>query len=332
MKKWLLLLLTPWLVDGCSEWSFGPEPPKMVESSDVTAQFTSHEDMAFKTMTPAQYVATGYNLVYSNCTNYFDALIKLQNQTGFVKDTTIAGGSAAGAILGLAKASSAVIGGLAAGVGFAAATIDSFDKRALVTPYPDETKSLILAALDKFSSDAPADTTSSPGIAIARVQHYAELCTYSGISRFAKQALQAAKLGSDNQQGSILTDADKVSAAGIAGLLKTTQQLSQDQLALLYWYFVDKADADKTKSLAIMKNFPEAIQKLLIDKTGAPTVDEKALSNSVSVLLKTIYQGNKAFQKLVADTEKPENKSVGSPPVGGTPAGAAAVPHIFVIQ
>lgn len=332
MKKLILLSIIP-VIASCSNTSFGPKPPEISPPSEIQTYYTEQEKDALKDLTPAQYVAAGYNKVYAACTTYFDALIKVQNETEFAKDTTVAAGSATGAILGLANAASAVIAGLAAGVGFASATIENFNKHALVTPYPDETKSLILAALDKFSTDAPPETTTSPGLAIARVQHYAELCTYSGISRFAKQALQSAKLASDNQQTSILSDSDRVYAAAIAGKLGTAQQFTQDQLALLYWFFVDKGDGDKTTSLSIMKNFPDSIKALLIDSKGTPTSGEPAIASAVKPWLVAVYQGNKQFQKLVADKKAAGTGSQAlNPGDGGSTVGASQIPHIYVVQ
>ncbi len=172
MKK-LPILLAIFVMQGCQTTS------KMDEIIDV-----KKPDM--KGLSRKEFIAAGYNKAYGLCTDYFDALIKAKNDTTFYSESITAAGTAATTIMGLAKAYSPAVGIVSAGFGVINNALFSYNKDELITPYPDETKGLILKALDEFSNANPPIETDTDGEAVTRVMKYAEMCTYSGISRFAK--------------------------------------------------------------------------------------------------------------------------------------------------
>jgi hypothetical protein len=280
--------------------------------------FHQEVKLAFMDVSPPEYVADGYNKVYAACTNYFDGLIAIQNQTAFAGDVAGASASTSATVLSLVKASAVTVGSVAAGIGGVSSIIKSFDDRALVTPYPDETKSLILEALRQFATNAPPSTTNTPGEAIERVQHYAELCTYSGISRFAKMALSQARPQAENGPRSILTGADLDDARVIATSLDVTA-LSDKQYALLYWYLFGKISGqevwkDTKASTAIMSQFSIPVWTVFLAVPTLPTVvapdavaktgfDMDQKIKDIKNRLDSIYKRNDAFKKLVKELE-----------------------------
>lgn len=141
-----------------------------------------------------EFIAAGYNKVYSACTEYFDALIKLKNNSAHESEVSNAVGTAATTIMGLAQAYSPAVGITSAGFGLISNYFNSYDKNELLTPYPDETKGLILDAMRLYAEKNPPtnDLLTDSG-ALARVYQYAEMCTYSGISRYAKETLTKSK-------------------------------------------------------------------------------------------------------------------------------------------
>lgn len=235
-KASLGLCAALWL-PACAHGSFGPDaptlPPKVHAQSasggqtitdERTAAFDDfYNEQAFSN--PSEYTAAGYRYVDRACNAYFDNLILAQHKLHFAQDVTVAGGSGAATVLSLAKTAQASIGMVAAGFGFTSTILKSFDDRALLTPYPEETKALIIAALHAYRTDAPASSSSDRATALARVQDYAELCSYSGINRFAKQALATAKTGDISQEPNKGQGGDQTEGQG----QEQGQPQSQDQ-------------------------------------------------------------------------------------------------------
>jgi hypothetical protein len=193
--------VAPLLLGACAANSFGPQAlrtPSDVQIFDHTSQTADAYAQAdnpniakldsVDPNSPA-YVADGYSRVYKLCNDYFDELVLAQNKMGFASDAVATGGATTATIMGLAKASAQQIALVAAGTGLVSSLIQSYDNRALMTPYPSETKTLILAALDEYEKAAPPESATTKMQAVSLVQHYAEICTYSGITRFAKEAI-----------------------------------------------------------------------------------------------------------------------------------------------
>ncbi|QJU59677.1 hypothetical protein HL653_19670 [Sphingomonas sp. AP4-R1] len=298
------------LKDGENKISFGPKPSSIndVESfkrdkataavTDETIRKAVRNELSIGNpasvdpITPADYTDAGYSYVFRQCNTYFDTLIRLQHKTGFGSDMVGAGGATAGAVLGLAKASSMAIGIVAAGFGFLGTAVTSFDRRALITPYPDETKTLIIGALNRYRAAFPPSSIRTPGEAHANVQRYAELCTYSGITRAAKEALSNAK--------GTVTDPARPEAttlgAAISGLLGAVPALDDAQLVALYW-IVTKGTAPCAaggpcgQALALL---PTAIQEMFYD--DAKQFDPGPIKDKVGSELARLYAGSADFK------------------------------------
>jgi hypothetical protein len=227
-----------------------PQPSEISTFRDTLATGV-HED-------PGGYVGAGYDQVSRLCTTYFDDLIKLQDQVGYLSDVTAAAGTATTALVALrtnATTAARLVSKWAAGFALANTIVQKYDDRILMTPYPSETKTLIMAALSAYANANPPEKAQTPAQADAFVTGYAEMCTYSGISRFAKQALSNAnpKTGSAatlsaSDQGFVTAIAD---ALGVPSAILTLRQVA------LLDYYIDvnptsyntAADADHVKAL-----------------------------------------------------------------------------------
>ena len=253
-----------------------------------------------------EYTAAGYSYVYRQCSNYFDGLIMLQNENGFNGDLVSASGSAVATIMGLVRASSASIGAIAATTGFASTTFNAFNTRALMTPYPTETKTLILGGLDDYRAKYPPDASKDAATAILNVQHYAELCTYSGITRAAKKALAAVKIeaspaGGDAAAGTTPQPSAEALAlrAGISAKLKVATMKPKEFAWLIEYVLNDKyktaEDAlrirstlppDVTSQLPLTAAGAQEPTKLK-SEVGSQLVQLKAADAEVAVWLKS---------------------------------------------
>lgn len=296
--------------------------PIRPESTDLAKLIHSELDIGNGAgsgpVTPAEYTAAGYNYVYRQCNNYFDSLILLQNESGFSGDLIVASGSALGTILGLARASSVAIGAIAATTGFATATVNSYNSRALMTPYPNETKSLIISALDSYRAKFPPNSISDAPEAILNVQHFAELCTYSGITRAAKQALATAS-GTVQQVGK---GDVSVLVAAITAQLGAPDTLKPRQLAALYGYVLDDNNF-KTSAFtaAIEKDLPAEVIKKLKDTDGRYADPKTTLRPLLGDELTQLYKADSDF-KAAADAYPNDAPAVAGAPTPGGAGGA----------
>lgn len=264
-------------------------------------------------MSPAQYTATGYVLVKAECNRYFDVLIRDQNLNAFRSDTVNSTGRAFVSFLGFADASPGDIGRAGTVFGLFNDLLRSFRERALVTPYPVETKTMIIKALSAYEEAAPPDTVKSKEQADSLVESYAEICSYSGITRFAGQALSAAKpelVNGSPAEGLRLSSSGKLMALVVAQMLGAPE-LTDEQAALLYIYtvkepktFTENPEAAKY----ILARLPKGISdKLLGDQDNyldplagdPPPLNAKAIS-----LLAEIAGSGPGFNELIEAVEK----------------------------
>lgn len=145
-----------------------------------------------ETLPASECTQEGYDNVYKACVGYFDVLIHAKNENKISSDIISSANKYQATILAALSTATPAIAVSTSVIGFIGSIFESFDKNLLI-PYPDETKSLILAALAAHKQLYPPSKAKSDGEAREFVQMYAEMCTYSGISRFSRQALQNAK-------------------------------------------------------------------------------------------------------------------------------------------
>jgi len=250
--------------------------PRMVDAIDVTPP-------DLKQLSRKEFIAAGYNKSYGLCTDYFDALIKAKNNTAFYSESIAAAGNAATTIMGLAKAYSPTVGIVSAGFGVINSALLGYDKNELITPYPDETKGLILKALDEFYNANPPIETQTDGEAINRVLKYTEMCTYSGISRFAKVTLAKGTPGCKDENNNPISCPDKkvttdTSPAPIAAAKDTSMSIGVNPTATKA---AEKAVNDATSNNSTPEVIGTAAENAAI-KNGASRLEAEALGASAT--------------------------------------------------
>lgn len=291
-------------LSGCTTpLDYGPQAPEIPLGSKVQERAS---DIANEVgVTPGAYVAAGYVLTYDKCTTYFNNLIELQNQTNFTSDVFAATGTMTSAMVSLRKnATDAAksLARIAAGASFVSTLFSNYEDRLLMTPYPSETKSLILAGLNTFEKDAPPSGVTTSYEAAMLVQKYAELCTYSGITRAAKQAIANARPeNAESDSKSILSQEDRINALSVSFALDLNgAALTDRQIAVLY-YYLSVAPADTYKDVAttelILKQLPAKVIELFApgDVPVAPTMPKAVAAKG---FLDTIAKGNPALRAL----------------------------------
>jgi hypothetical protein len=188
-SKTLLLLAACAVIAGCQT----PTPPTAPAPADLNQEATALSNAASiaGVKDAATYVRVGYELVDRECGTFFDALDKAEDQATFARQELTLGGAGAAGILSALKAGTVPITITGIAVPLVANSIENYQNTKLLTPYPDETYSLIKAALKSYqaAATAPVDIYDAAHL----VQGYASICTYAGIHQLAKQALNNAK-------------------------------------------------------------------------------------------------------------------------------------------
>jgi hypothetical protein len=156
--------------------------------TEVTQEASALSQTGLK---PADYMAVGYGLVEKECGIFFDSLDKAQDQASFIRQELTLGAAAAAGILAVVRAGIVPITITGIAVPLAANTVGNYQNILLITPYPDETGILVRSALKTYRENASVPTNIYDAVAL--VQGYAAICTYSGIHQLAKQALATAQ-------------------------------------------------------------------------------------------------------------------------------------------
>jgi hypothetical protein len=290
---------------------FGPRPPSIPARSDIANNAKEARRQVLNAGNAEDYVAAGYSETWNACSNYFDTLIMIQNRTAYEGDIVSAAGTAASSMVALRKNAAAAaksLARIAAGTSFVTTVLSSYQDRALMTPYPSETKSLILAALQAYEKAAPPNSATSSSQAAMLVERHAELCTYSGITRFAKQALSVAELETDvRAPDSVLTRADQIDASAMKMAMGlSAAPLSDAQLALLYSYIVLKMPPHgEKKADDLFAQLPSYIDALGRDpKDDKKRIDPDTVPRfkNAGEYLKRIYARNEDFKALADKT------------------------------
>jgi hypothetical protein len=285
-----------------------PPPPRTeavaVAAADITAQVRSAGG-------PVSYVEAGYYLVDHSCDMYFDNLILAQNRTHFAGDVVLATGTAASALESVRKKTEVAarqLARIAAGVALATTVFDAFDKRALMTPYPSETKTLIVDALYDYRQHNRPTSATSYGAAVLLVERYAEICTYSGITRYAKQALTRPSQDTAPPPPTTVLDKLQAAAASSIGFVldQGDQPLNDRQLAILQFYLNENKSAFATAGAAVslLRELPPGVQTQLVDAKGLPTdpssdAKAKAVATKAGPILARLKVSNVEFKAIV---------------------------------
>lgn len=281
-----------------------------------------YTDAAKFTGTPSEYVGFGYAKVYQSCSAYFDVLIRSQNLAGYSGDIARSAG-ATGIALNTLRADAELaqreIVRWTAVTGLVTTIIDAFDDRALMTPYPTETKTLILRALTAYEERNPPGAADSRAEALSFVAGYAEMCTYSGATRFAKQALSNAEPRPGGPTA--ISPAEQALLKALAITLgDASAPLSLRQVAILEYHFNMQPtwDAGSKQRKALLAELPAGVKAQLVDNKGEPIEITKVPSaKAVKEILKSIVSDNDTVRReldavTVAMTTQTKDEEVAS--------------------
>lgn len=298
-------------LSGClSSGVFGPKPPLIPGPGELHSAYTNMNTM---TGPPAEYVGAGYAEVYKSCGDYFDNLILAQNVAGFTGDVARGVGTTGVTIAALrqnAALAQREIIKWSAGTALVGTIIDSYNDRALMTPYPSETKTLILRALTTYEERNPPRAADTRPEALSFVAAYAEMCTYSGVTRFAKQALANAepKPAPGNTPTSSAADQGYLKAVATT-LGDPAAQLNLRQAALLHYHLVGSPTWDESKPeevahrKALISELPETVKGNFLNQKE-PKKTAQVPSVEALKLLLGAFSGNSAELRREIETVK----------------------------
>ena len=320
-----------WLLSGCqtigNKMGLSAEevsPPKGVDLISSAAALNT----AMSTnngVTPVQVAELGYSTVSDSCDLYFASLIKANNHLQLTKADLTSFGTAAAVISTLTGATPKVVGGTAALFGLASSITSNFEQYAFATPYPVQTNVLITKALAAYAEAAPPSSMVTIQQAVASVAGYARLCSFTGISVLAQQAIAAGVPVNTAGTASIFSTSDRIqylsnvdALVAIAG--KTLTDSDYVTLAVM-------ADS------AVAPNQFMVLQNTLSDRVDKPTKTAKTVSagppaligpsdllKQAATYLSLLATTNSAFAKQVAAARAAQ----ATPPVAPVPAPAGA--------
>jgi hypothetical protein len=288
-------------LSGCASW-VSPQPPEAPKQGEVRKEIEelhrlkTGSNTNAGTVSATQIATAGYSLADRQCTNFFDAVHKWNNDSNFNrKELALLGAGAAG-ILAALKSSAQTIAITAIAVTLAADSIDNFQNFALAAARLPHVRRLVTDAQTAYRRSAPptsAAVMTDEAVAYDYLGGYAALCTYDGIQSFVNQALAAGQPEDTNGPASIFAPADRVILAAVnAALGLTDATLSDEKYVELYWFLKD-AHFNEQHRNNVLKNF-DAIRGKLYDQTNQKLTSdaEKALS-----FFEVIARGNRALDE-----------------------------------
>jgi hypothetical protein len=299
---------------GCVSQGLGfAKPPTTPTASEIQTEAADIKSQAARSnpaLSGPEYAVVGYQIARQTCGKYFDNLIAASNDVQMSKADLAAAGTAAAAIEALAKATTKTIGVTAAGVGLASVILDNYQDYALLTPYPVQTRTLILSAMDAYRRSLPPESATSLIDAADRVSGFAELCTYSNIASLAQQALAAAKPKDVNTSAPLFSDSDALTLQSIndaLGLPKTPPLDDKVYAELAIIASSTGTPNDQKLDALIEKLLPREVSSAAYD-TAAQVPSAKL--KSATKLLTDLAYSNKAFSALITATKNANAQSI----------------------
>jgi len=156
-------------------------------------------------LSPIGYVSAGVDLVDSKCDEFFDSLVRLENDASFAQSGIATANTQTAAILGALKSSAATIAIIAAASQLATSLIDGYTKAYAFAPYAVEVRRLVVDTMQKYRSSEEfagavgalaALPTNSDAFCAAQniVRNYAKACTITGIEDLTRQAISRGEI------------------------------------------------------------------------------------------------------------------------------------------
>lgn len=331
-----VLCLAMLSVTGCVT-SLAPNPPSRPTHSEVRKQFeevlklekgTTATNPGAENASATQIATAGYNLVDTECREFFSSIAAYNNNVNFYKkETTMVGATAAG-VLALLKRSPRTVAFSAIGTAFVADSLDTFQQFAVFTPQASNVSKLVSDAMLLYKRSAPPTDTNvmtDVGTAYALIGGYADLCTYDRIQQFVGDAIKAAKPVDDNAGArTIFNTEDKNLLAGINSYLKLpTTLLSDEQYVKIAWFI--RAGTTNTDYIAKFRKEFSAIADNISDNKGQLTSG----ANSAGTLFETIAERNSQFAAAIKAVDPSKVTGEGFVGTRNGP-GAPRIPNIQI--
>lgn len=151
--------------------------------------------------TMRRYLGAGFALSDIYCSRYFVKTDESYRRRRFGRTVTNDVGTAMATILGLAKAGTNVVTGVAAAVGLADSSWRNYDDSFLISPDLSNVQGLVFAAQDNFRARTLSNDETLPsdyGTAQSVILRYANLCSYLGMKSLLDRAAGEQRTQLDN--------------------------------------------------------------------------------------------------------------------------------------
>jgi len=161
----------------------------LLEASDPESQTLKAESVSDTKM--RRYLGAGFALSDIYCVRFFNKTDEAYRRRRFGRTLTNDVGTVMSTVLGLAKAGTNVVTGVAAGVGLADSSWRNYDDAFLISPELSNVQSLVFAAQDNFRARTLGKNVELPadyGTAQSVIQRYANLCSNLGMKALLDQS------------------------------------------------------------------------------------------------------------------------------------------------
>ena len=175
--------------------------PTAVEKADIKAELKKHEKLSLDAPNDAALAKNYVNFYIlnakENCQKYIKQLKESQAHRNYVRGTTSQVGGLTSALMGLASASPAVLGGTGAFFGFADTNMESYGSSYMPSPEISDILEITTKRqneeVEKLKNTPPTTYTDARSAA----NDFEKICTNEGISLEIKRAIQNSKSSID---------------------------------------------------------------------------------------------------------------------------------------
>ena len=137
----------------------------------------------------AHHVRAGFALTDLYCDNFFRRIAKHASQRRFARNTTNDVGAAVTAVLGLARAGSAIAGGAGTAFGLVDGGFRNYDDNFLVTPDLQVLQPKVYSEQDKIRKEVYKNMPNNYFDANSAIIRYANVCSYTGMKALLNEAV-----------------------------------------------------------------------------------------------------------------------------------------------
>lgn len=251
------------------------------------------------------FAQVGYNLVDAQCSQYFDAITEAHSGLKMTASDITAAGAAAAVISTLARASARQIGITAAVFGFGGVAVNNIEQYAFATPYPTQTRTLVLKALTAYRQASPPASAKTLPEAMDDVAGYANLCTFAGIASLSEQAIAAGTPVNVSSTQSLFTSDERTSyLAPIDVLLSLPSGVEPTDTDYAILAAISDPALDATKIPPLLSKLSSGVSGAVSTEVfDAATQAPKPIVRSLWKLFAALMTANSGFAAQVGGYE-----------------------------